>query len=405
MDFLHLRVLHPITGVSPDDLVTLVRALRHLRTSCTMSRFNSSLNYEHGASESVGLLLVNVGTPDEPTTSAVRRYLAEFLSDPRVVEVPRLIWWLVLHGYILRTRPIRSAQAYRKIWSDRGSPLLLHTLAIATRMQRALTSRFSSRIQVEVGMSYGNPSIDSALEKMFDLRVRRIVVLPLYPQYSGTTTGSVFDAVTKILSRRRWVPELKFINHYHDAPGYISSLAASVKEHWARHGRGERLLMSFHGLPKAMLLAGDPYHCQCHKTARLLAEVLQLNDNEWQVSFQSRVGRANWLTPYTDKTLETWGKQRVGLIDVICPGFAADCLETLEEIALENARLFEEEGGGQLRYIPALNTREDHLSFLLQTFEENLSGWPEASPDWTTSDTSRQEEESLERAREMGAPM
>lgn len=385
------------------DLVTLVSPSRHLRTHYTMSRFESSPKYAHGVSESVGLLLVNLGTPDAPTPSAVRQYLAEFLSDPRVVELPRPIWWLILHGFILRTRPTRSAKAYRKIWSDKGSPLLLHSEEIATKIQAALRSDFYAEVHVEIGMSYGNPSIKAALDKMFSHHVRRLVVLPLFPQYSGATTGSVFDAVTKLLSQRRWVPELKFINHYHDAPDYISSLAASVREHWTKNGRSDRLLMSFHGLPQSTFLAGDPYHCQCHKTARLLARALELNESEWQVSFQSRVGRAAWLKPYTDKTLEIWGRKHGGLVDVICPGFAVDCLETLEEIAIENAMLFQASGGKGLRYISALNAREDHLAFLLRTFVENLGGWPEASPTYSASGKSAQEKESLTRARKMGA--
>ena len=229
-------------------------------------------------------------------------------------------------------------------------------------------------------------------------------MLPLYPQYSGTTTASVFDAVTRLLSRRRWVPELRFINHYHDAAGYVAALASSIRDHWDMHGRGERLLMSFHGVPKQTLLDGDPYHCQCQKTARLVAEALDLGDDEWHVSFQSRVGRAEWLRPYTDETLEAWGKERAGLVDVVCPGFSADYLETLEEIAMENAALFREAGGGDLRYIPALNAREDHVSFLSRTIEKNVAGWPEADPDWSVSEASRQLEKSRERARKMGAP-
>ena len=369
-----------------------------------MPRFESLPQYEHGLPESLGVLLVNLGTPDEPTTGAVRRYLAEFLWDPRVVEIPRPIWWLVLNGIILTTRPARSAKAYAKIWTDQGSPLLLHTNDIARGIEDKLSARLSGAVHVEVGMSYGNPSIESALAKLHANFVRRIVVLPLYPQYSGTTTASVFDAVTRILSRRRWVPELRFINHYHDAAGYVAALASSIRDHWDMHGRGERLLMSFHGVPKQTLLDGDPYHCQCQKTARLVAEALDLGDDEWHVSFQSRVGRAEWLRPYTDETLEAWGKERAGLVDVVCPGFSADCLETLEEIAMENATLFREAGGGDLRYIPALNAREDHVSFLSRTIEKNVAGWPEADPDWSLSEASRQLEKSRERAREMGAP-
>lgn len=380
--------------------------VKHLRTACApyMPKFASAPIYEHGLPESLGVLLVNLGTPDQPTTEAVRRYLAQFLWDPRVVEIPRPIWWLILHGYILRTRPAKSAAAYREIWTEQGSPLLLHTRDIATGMQEKLAARLSGAIHVEVGMTYGRPSIQDALEQMYSQCVRRVIVLPLYPQYSGTTTASVFDAVTEALSQRRWVPELRFINHYHDSAGYISALAASIRDHWDIHGRGERLLMSFHGVPKRTLLAGDPYHCQCQKTARLVAESLDLDDGEWQVSFQSRVGRDEWLRPYTDDTLRAWGRERTGLIDVVCPGFAVDCLETLEEIAIQNAKLFKTSGGGDLRYIPALNARDEHVSFLSRTIERSVSGWPEANPDWSHSEVSRQLEKSLQRAKEMGAP-
>lgn len=368
-----------------------------------MPQYKSAPHYEHGLPESLGILLVNLGTPDEPTPVAVRRYLGEFLSDPRVVELPRLIWLAILHGYILRTRPAKSAAAYQKIWTDQGSPLLLHSKDIAAAMQEKLSARLSGSVNVELGMSYGNPSIPAALEKLHDQYVRRIVVLPLYPQYSGTTTASVFDAVTRELSRRRWVPELRFINHYHDATGYISALAASVRDFWDIQGRGDRLLMSFHGVPERTLTSGDPYHCQCQKTGRLLAEALELNDDQWQLTFQSRVGREPWLRPYTDETLEQWGHKKVGNIDVICPGFAADCLETLEEIQMQNAELFASSGGGELRYIPSLNARDDHVAFLSRTIEKHVAGWPEASTDWSLSETARQLEKSLQRAREMGS--
>ncbi len=368
-----------------------------------MPRFDAAPNYEHGLPESLGVLIVNLGTPDEPTTGAVRRYLAEFLWDPRVVEIPRPIWWLILHGFILRARPSKSAEAYREIWTEQGSPLLLHTRDIAAGIQEKLAARLSGAVHVEIGMAYGNPSIRDALQRMHAQCVRRIIVLPLYPQYSGTTTGSVFDIVTRELSRRRWVPELRFVNHYHDSAGYIAALAASIRDHWDMHGRGERLLMSFHGVPRQTLLSGDPYHCQCQKTARLIAESLELGDDEYQVSFQSRLGRAEWLRPYTDETLREWGKARAGLIDVVCPGFSADCLETLEEIELQNAEIFRAAGGGDLRYIPALNAREDHVAFLSRTIERNVSGWPEANPDWSVSEASRQLEKSLQRARDMGA--
>ena len=368
-----------------------------------MPAFDSSPQYEHGIPESLGVLLVNLGTPDDQTPDAVRRFLRQFLSDPRVVEFPRLLWLAVLHGYILRTRPAVTAEAYQKIWTEQGSPLLLHSIDIADAMQEKLSARLSGAVNVELAMSYGKPSIETAVQKLFDQFVTRIVVLPLYPQYSGTTTASVFDAVTSLLSRRRWVPELRFINHYHDANGYVSAVVASIRDFWDLQGRGDRLLMSFHGLPKRTLINGDPYHCQCQKTARLVAAELELDDDYWQVSFQSRVGREEWFRPYTAETLRQWGHDKLTKVDVVCPGFAADCLETLEEIAMRGVATFAAAGGGELRYIPALNARDDHIAFLSRTIEKNVAGWPEASPDWSHSEAARRLEKSMQRARDMGA--
>lgn len=329
------------------------------------------------AAAGLGVLLVNLGTPDEPTPAAVRRYLGQFLSDPRVVETPRWIWWLVLHGFILRVRPMRSAAAYRKIWTPQGSPLLVHTKALATAVGKELAARRSTTVVVRPAMSYGQPSIEATLREMVDRGVQRIVVLPLYPQYSSSTTGSVFDEVSRVLSRRRWVPELRFINHYYDSPRYVAALAASIRDAREVFGTGERLLFSFHGLPREMVDKGDPYYRQCQETATLVANRLGLGDGEWYVSFQSRVGRQEWLRPYTDETLQQWGEGRMGKIDVVCPGFAVDCLETLEEIALQNAERYVAAGGGELRYIPALNARDDHTSFLSDLIAENAAGWGE----------------------------
>ncbi len=368
-----------------------------------MPRFESKPRYAHGTPESLGVLLVNLGTPAAPTTAAVRRYLAQFLSDPRVVELPRPLWWLILHGVILRIRPRRSAEAYSKIWTEQGSPLLLHCRDIASAVGGQLESRLSGPVHVALGMSYGEPSIASALDELHAQHARRIVVLPLYPQYSNTTTGSVFADVTQALARRRWVPELRFINHYHDASGYVAALAASLRDFRDREGAGQRLLFSFHGLPRRMLEDGDPYHCQCQKTARLVAEALELPDDAWAVSFQSRVGREPWLQPYTDELLESWGRDGLGDIDVVCPGFSADCLETLEEIAMQNAELYAEAGGGKLRYVPALNARDDHVAFLSRLVVKHVAGWPESSPDWSAAAVADENDRSLRRARAMGA--
>lgn len=368
-----------------------------------MPSFESTPPFEHGLPESLGVLLVNLGTPGAPTTKAVRRYLREFLSDPRVVEYPPMLWRLILHGYVLRVRPARSAALYRKIWTEQGSPLLLHSSDIAMGIQEKLSARLSGPVNAELAMSYGKPSIEGALQRLHEQHARRIIVLPLYPQYSGTTSGSVFDAVTHALAKRRWVPELRFINHYHDAPGYIAALSASVRDFQDINGRGEQLLFSFHGLPESMLANGDPYHCQCLKTARLVAETLELDDSEWMVSFQSRLGREQWITPYTDDTVRKFGAENIGKLDVICPGFAADCLETLEEIEMQNRDFFSAAGGGELRYIPALNARDDHVAFLSRTIEKCVSDWPEASADWNDSEAARDREKSLQRARSLGA--
>ena len=368
-----------------------------------MPTYQSSPPYKHGRPESLGVLVVNLGTPDAPTSAAVRRFLKEFLWDPRVVEAPRLLWWLILHGFILRVRPARSARAYRKVWTEDGSPLLFYSNDIAKGLQSRLSARFSGQVNVELAMSYGQPSIDSALDKLYAGGAQRIVLLPMYPQYSGTTSASVFDAVNKALSTRRWVPEFRFISHYHDAPGYIAASAASIREYWEQQGRGDKLLFSFHGLPRKNVLDGDPYYCQCLKTARLIAASLELGDDDWVIAFQSRVGRDEWLRPYADETIADLGKNGLARIDVVCPGFAADCLETLEEIAMQNAELFSRSGGGSLHYIPALNDRDDHLDFLSRLIEKHAGGWPETSADWSASESSLEQEKSRQRALDLGA--
>ncbi len=359
-----------------------------------MPTYQSIPSFEHGASESIGILLVNLGTPEEPTTSAVRRFLKQFLSDPRVIEYPRWLWWLILNGIILRIRPSRSAEAYRKIWTDDGSPLMLFSKEIAAGMQKELDQRLQGSANVELAMSYGDPSVDAAIDRLQAKGARRLIVLPMYPQYSGTTTASVIAAVARKLNRLRWVPETRFINQYHDEPGYIAALAASIREFWQQNGRGTQLMFSFHGVPRQTLLDGDPYHCQCQKTARLVAETLELGDDEWLLSFQSRVGREEWLRPYTDETIKKLGGRGMARLDVVCPGFSTDCLETLEEIAMQNAELFIESGGEELHYVPALNAREDHVSFLTDLVEKHMSGWPRSYSD---------EPDTRQRATAMGA--
>jgi ferrochelatase len=343
-----------------------------------MPKYQPTPKFEHGSSDCTGVLLVNLGTPEAPTTGAVRRFLKPFLSDPRVVEYPRLLWWLILNGIILRIRPSRSAEAYRQVWTDEGSPLMLFSKQLTERVREQLETRSPGTYRVELAMTYGDPSIGSAIDALQASGARRLLVLPLYPQYSGTTTASVFDGVTSKLRSMRWIPEMRFINQYHDASGYIAALAASIKEHWQQNGKGEHLLFSFHGVPQYTLMGGDPYHCQCQKTGRLVAEALGLGDDEWTLSFQSRVGREEWLRPYTDETVRELGHKGIGRLDVACPGFSTDCLETLEEIGMQNAEFFEEAGGKSLRYIPALNARDDHVDFLSGLLEQHASGWTNA---------------------------
>ena len=343
-----------------------------------MPTYQSTPDFEHGHPESIGILLVNLGTPQEPTPAAVRRFLKQFLSDPRVVEYPRWLWWLILNGIILRIRPSKSAAAYRKIWADGGSPLMIFSRAFADGVSKQLEQRRPGSIRVELAMSYGEPSIDSAIDRLLAQDAHRLLVLPMYPQYSGTTTASVIDAVARKLNRLRWVPETRFVNQYHDEPGYIHALAASIREFWKEQGRGTLLLFSFHGVPRSTLLKGDPYHCQCQKTARLVAAALELGEDEWMLSFQSRVGREEWLRPYTDETVTALGQQGLDRLDVVCPGFSTDCLETLEEIGMQNNELFVESGGSALHYIPALNARDDHVSFVADLIEKHLGGWPES---------------------------
>jgi ferrochelatase len=327
---------------------------------------------QHGGSDRIGVLLANLGTPDGPDPSSVRRFLAEFLWDPRVVEAPRLIWWLALHGVILRIRPSKSAHAYRQIWTPEGSPLLVHSAALAKRIGEALETRWNTT--VALGMSYGSPSIPLALDELRRRGATRIVVLPLYPQYSGTTTASVFDRVTGYLQRWRRVPELRFIGSYHDDPGYIDALANSIDHHWRAHEKNH-LLFSFHGIPKRYVTSGDPYYSQSMETAHLVAERLSLGEKEWSVSFQSQVGREEWLRPYTDERLLEYARSGPKKVTLVCPGFATDCLETLEEIALRNRQLFLDAGGEAYDYVPALNAGDAHVVALTRLIEQHMQGW------------------------------
>ncbi|SFC43422.1 ferrochelatase [Polaromonas sp. OV174] len=339
--------------------------------------FASEPLFTHGApaQATTAILLCNLGTPDEASAPALRRYLAEFLSDPRVVEIPKPIWWLILHGIILRIRPKKSAAKYASIWTPEGSPLKVWTQKQATMLSGYLAVR-GHKVEVRMAMRYGNPSIASQLDQLKADGVTRILILPAYPQYSGTTTASVFDAVYGWAARIRRIPEFRFINHYHDEPGYINALADRIRRHWQKNGQAAQLVMSFHGVPERTLKLGDPYHCECQKTARLLAEKLGLAKDRYQVTFQSRFGKAKWLQPYTEPTLVALAQAGVKNVDVVCPGFTGDCLETLEEIAMEARHAFLQAGGQQFNYIECLNDSPVWLAALADLSIQHLGAWP-----------------------------
>ncbi len=360
-------------------------------------RFAREPAFDHGRHprHDTAVLLCNLGTPDAPTPRALRRYLAEFLSDPRVVEIPRLVWRAILHGIILRVRPARSARKYAGIWTPEGSPLQVWTDKQAKLLQGYLGER-GHPVLVRWAMRYGSNGIPQVLDELKQAGVRRILVLPLYPQYAGATTGSVCDAVFGWGRRIRHLPELRFVNRYHDDPGYIDALARQVTRLWDVEGRGQ-LVLSFHGMPYRTLLLGDPYHCECQKTARLLAERLGLAPSDVKVTFQSRFGRARWLEPYTEPTLVALARQGVRRVDVMCPGFVADCLETLEEINQEARAAFIGAGGTEFNYIPCLNDRHEWLQALVGIALRHLAGWPAEGPP-AAPDPDRQQ-----RARALGA--
>lgn len=340
--------------------------------------FLNTPDYSHAAARKTAVLLVNLGTPQAPTTAAVRTYLAQFLSDPRVVEIPRLLWLIILHGIILRVRPAKSAQKYASVWTDAGSPLAVHTAAQTDAIRSRLQATHPDLL-VHYAMNYGQPALKTVIDDLARVHgVDKLLVFPLFPQYSATTTASIWDAVLTCYKKLRNPPELRMVKHYHDDAGYIAALAAQVRAHWAQHpwpeGSAKMLVMTFHGLPQRNLMLGDPYHCECHKTARLLGEALGLKTSELTVTFQSRFGKATWLQPYTEPTLIALA-QKHARVDVICPGFTGDCLETLEEIAMEAKEAFEHAGGQQFHYITALNETEPWLKALEALVRQQLQGW------------------------------
>ncbi len=314
-----------------------------------------------------GILLVNLGTPATPDVAGVRPYLAEFLSDPRVVELPRWLWLPLLHGIILRTRPRRSAKLYQKIWQADGSPILIYSRSIVKQLQ----ARWPD-CRVELAMRYGQPDLPSAIENLLASGIERLLVLPMFPQFAACTTATIFDRIADIFRRKRNLPELIFVRSYHRHPRYLDALAKHIEHYWQHHGRADKLLMSFHGIPQAMADNGDPYPEECRFTAEQVAHALGLEQDQWQAAFQSRFGPAQWLTPYTDVTLKAWAQSGVKTVDVVCPGFSVDCLETLEEIAQENAELFRSHGGESLRYIPALNDSPSQIDIFDALIRERL---------------------------------
>ncbi|MHB0990416.1 MAG: ferrochelatase [Burkholderiales bacterium] len=367
-----------------------------------MSRYRAEPSHTHGQPAKTGILLVNLGTPNAPTRFEVKRYLRQFLSDPRVVEIPRALWWIILNFFILPTRPDESAKKYAAIWDNReGSPLLFHTEKQAKLLQGWLGERIRSPYAVDFAMRYGRPSVDSALKRLSDQACDRILCIPLYPQYAASSTASAFDAIFRNLLTRRNQPALRTVKHYHDDAGYIAALANNVQSYWQQNGRPDRLIMSFHGVPRYTLEKGDPYFCECQKTGRLLAEALALTDEQYLITFQSRFGRAEWVKPYTAATLTELGRARTRRVDVICPGFTADCLETLEEIAMEVKTDFLKAGGGEFHYIPALNEGSLWIEALGNIALTNLQGWINTGQAIDT--TSQSSDESRQRAMRLGA--
>ena len=343
-----------------------------------MPRFLPEPAYRHSSPAQTAVLLINLGTPEAPTAPAVRRYLKEFLSDPRVVEIPRAAWWLILNGIILNVRPKKSAEKYASIWTPEGSPLKVHTVR-QTKLLRGLLGQTGHQVVVDYAMRYGQPSIPATLTRLKAEGCTRILLLPLYPQYAASTSATVIDAAFTWAQATRNQPEIRTVRSFADHPGYINALAASVREHWMSNPRttdSYRLIMSFHGVPRYTLDKGDPYHCECQKTGRLLAETLGLAQEQYQICFQSRFGRAEWLQPYTAQTLHTLGQQGIQRVDMICPGFPADCLETLEEIAIEGKAEFIAAGGKEYRFIPCLNERDDWIRALADIATTHLQGWP-----------------------------
>ena len=338
-----------------------------------MARFLGRTKELHNKKANVGVLITNLGTPEAPTSAGLRNFLREFLSDPRVVEIPRVVWMIILHGIILRVRPKKSAALYKSVWTDEGSPLMVISKQQEVKIRQSLTEKYGDDVTLALAMRYGEPTIEKALNSFQESGVNDIVILPLYPQYSGPTTASTFDAVVKTIQKWRWIPSLRFISGYHDNPKYIKALAHSVTQHIEQHGKPDKLVLSYHGMPKLFLEQGDPYYCFCSMTTRLLAENLGLAKEDFVMTFQSRFGKAEWLKPYTDVTLEKLAQEGHKHIAIISPAFSADCLETLEELEHENRAVFMDAGGETYHYIPALNDDELHIEALVDVISTSIN--------------------------------
>ncbi len=338
-------------------------------------RYKSDENYSHGDEREIGILLVNLGTPDAPTTSAVRTYLAEFLADPRIVEIPRVIWWIILNLIILNIRPKKSRDLYKKIWLKDGSPLLVISKKIVNKIKNSKNISCRKNLSIDLAMRYGNPSIKKALENFKKNNINKLAIIPMFPQYSAATTASIFDEISSEIKTWRNIPDVRFLSTYHDNTNYIEACASKIKSFWGKQKKSKKLVFSFHGLPQVNLHKGDPYYCYCQKTARMIAFELKLNENDYIVTFQSRFGKQVWLKPYTDEVLTNLAKEGVDSIDIFCPGFLCDCLETLEEINMQSRENYILCGGKTFNYIPALNDSDENIKSMEQIILREISGW------------------------------
>ena len=364
-----------------------------------MNFYNNEPKYKHGDAPKIGIILANLGTPDAPDAKSLRKYLAQFLIDRRVVEIPRFLWCWILYCIILVIRPSASAKKYKQIWTSQGSPLLVNAKKQRQLFQKNIKKIIAQPLEVELGMSYGNPSMASAFKKLRAKGCTKILLFPLYPQYAASSSASAMDSLWRLLLRTRNIPEIRTIRNYHDHPAYIEALKHSVLKHWGRFGKPSKLVMSFHGVPLKSLIQGDPYHCECHKTGRLLAKALGLKEDQYKICFQSRFGKAEWLKPYFSEVIADLGRTKETNVHEICPGFSSDCLETLEEINMEGMEIFKENGGEKYSYIPALNYSDEWIKALQEIAYSNLQGW--VDPSWTPSKQKRELQTTVNQAKKI----